>query len=154
MVKKYATTKSVTGGLPRVPIPIPTTAAPNQIRDAIDSDGGDPDEMARESQRQVRLEEKDHAGHLGDGARDARDELGHDRDREQRDHRREHQHQVAVDRPWVPDVVDQDHDEDQDERRLQSDIDGVHESLGTAPRGGWDRIDRTLLAARGAYRGR
>ena len=39
MVKKYETTKSVTGGLPRVPIPIPTTAAPNQISDAIDSDG-------------------------------------------------------------------------------------------------------------------
>ncbi len=102
--------------------------------------------MARESQRQVWLEEEDHRGHLGDRARDARDELGHDRDREQRDDRREHQHQVAVDRSWVPDVVDQDHDEDQDERRLQSDIDGVHESLGTAPRGGWDRIDRTLLA--------
>ena len=59
-----------------------------------------------------------------------------------------------MDRPGVPDVVDQDHDEDEDECRLQSDIDGVHESLGTAPRGGWDRIDRTLLAARGAYRGR
>ena len=125
---------------------------PDQRRDR--QRPGDADEMARESQRQVRLEQEDHGGHLVDPPRDARDELGHDRDREQRDDRREHKHQVAVDRPWVPDVVDQDHDEDQDERRLQSDIDGVHESLGTAPRGGWDRIDRTLLAARGAYRGR
>ena len=110
----------------------------------------DTDEMARQSQRQVRLEQEDHPGHLVDRPRDAGDELGHDRDREQGDHGCEDQHQVAMDRPWVPQVVDEDHDEDQDECRLQSDIDGVHESLGTAPRG-WDRIDRTLLAGTGAY---
>jgi hypothetical protein len=46
--------------------------------------------------------------------------------------------------------MDQDHDEDEDERGLERDIDGVHESLGTAPRG-WDRIDRTLLAGTSLY---
>ena len=94
------------------------------------------------------------AGHLVDRPRDGRDELGHDRDREQGDHGCEDQHEVAMDRSWVPHVMDQDHDEDQDERRLKSDVDGVHESLGTAPRG-WDRIDRTLLAGdERLYRGR
>ena len=120
---------------------------PDQGRDR--QPAGDPDEMGRESQRQIRLEEQDHPGHLVDRPRDARDETGHDRDREQGDHGCEDQHQVAMDRSRVPQVMDQDHDEDQDERRLQSDIDGVHESLGTAPRG-WDRIDRTLLAGTSA----
>ena len=65
MVKKYETTKSVTGGLPRVPIPIPTTAAPNQISEAIASDRETRHEMARQSQRQVRLQEQDDGGQLG-----------------------------------------------------------------------------------------
>ena len=104
---------------------------------------GRPDEWSA-SRSVGRLEKEDHAD-IWLTARDAGDQAGHDRDREQGDHGCEDQHQVAMDRPWVPQVMHQDHDEDQDERRLQSDIDGVHESLGTAPRGR-GRIDRTLLA--------
>ena len=139
----------MTGGLPRVPIADPDDRRPEPDQRCDRQRPGDTDEVAREPQRQVRLEQQDDTRHLGDRPRDAWDELGHDRDREQGDHRCEDQHQVAMDRSRVPQVVDHDHDEDQDECRLKTDIDGVHESLGTAPRG-WDRIDRTILAGNGA----
>ena len=122
----------MTGGLPRVPIPIPMTAAPNQIRDAIDNDRETRTKWPasrsvrygwrRRTTPDIWLTPRGMPGTSWVTMAIANSATT----------RREDQHQVAMDRPWVPEVVDQDHDEDQDERRLQSDVDGVHESLGTA----------------------
>ena len=146
----------MTGGLPRVPIPIPTTAAsePDQGRDR-QTDRETADEVAGEPQRQVRLEEKDHRRHLADPPAGCRGTswvtiaIANNATTDANTSTRSR---------WTgrgsAQVVDQDHDEDQDERRLQSDIDGVHESLGSAPRVAGTASVAPFSQAQSLYRGR
>ena len=88
-------------------------------------------EVARQPERQVRLQQEDDRGQRRDPARQGRPQRERDGDREQRDHGPEDEHEIAMDRPRLPQVARQDHDEDEDEGQLECDVDSVHESLGT-----------------------
>ena len=88
--------------------------------------------MARQPQREERLEQQDDGAQLGDRPRHVGPDRPGDGDREQRHDRREHEHQVAVDLARVPQVTGQDDDEDEDEGELERDVDDVHDSLWCA----------------------
>jgi hypothetical protein len=86
-------------------------------------------EVRGQPERQVRLEQEGDGPDLRDRGRQVRPDDAGDREREQDDHRAEDQDQIAVDDPGLPDVLDEDDDEDGDECELQRDVDGVHGSL-------------------------
>jgi hypothetical protein len=86
-------------------------------------------EMAREMERQVRLQEQDDPAGRGEPLRELGPDAPRHLEREQGDDRPEDEHEVAMDRPRLPQVTDHDDDEDGDECELQRDVDGVHGSL-------------------------